>query len=215
MLITKEWLDKYKTVAGGYNKKQINELGVDWPPKKDWKANLAGLDIDPESARKFEVASGKWSVHAEEIKDRKFNGKLLIWTDGACIPNPGIGGWGWLDSNGNSGCGGVQETTNNRMELTAIYEAIRGLPNGQFATVYSDSEYCVKGLTIWHRAWKKKDWIKKDAPRINRDLWIQIDAHTSRLNISFVWVRGHSGNAGNERADELAMMGRNKGIIEE
>ena len=100
------------------------------------------------------------------------------------------------------------------MELIAIYEAIKGLPDGQFATVYSDSQYCVNGLTIWRKAWKKKDWMQKDAPRVNRDLWIQIDPHVSRLNISFVWVRGHNGNAGNERADELAMMGRNKGIIQ-
>ena len=149
-------------------------------------------------------------LNLDEIEGRKASGKLLIWTDGACSPNPGIGGWGWIDSNGNSGCGGELETTNNRMELIAIYEAIRGLPNGQSAIVYSDSQYCVNGLTIWHKAWKKKDWMDRDAPRINRDLWIQIDTHTSRLHISLVWVRGHNGNLGNEKADELALMGRNK-----
>ena len=78
MLITEEWLERYKTPRGGYNKKQINALCMEWPPRKGWKVNLVGLDIDPESARRFEVASGKWSVHPEEIEDRKFSGKLLI-----------------------------------------------------------------------------------------------------------------------------------------
>lgn len=133
---------------------------------------------------------------------------MNIWTDGACWPNPGTGGWGWYRSDGVSDCGGEKGTTNNRMEMTAILEALSKLPDGQNVIVYSDSQYCVKGLTVWRKGWSKKNWMKKGEPMINRDLWMQLEGHVLRLEAKFVWVRGHDGNHGNERADMLAERGR-------
>lgn len=133
---------------------------------------------------------------------------MQIWTDGACEPNPGIGGWGWHRSDGRFECGGESHTTNNRMEMTAILKALAELPDGAVVTVFSDSQYCIKGLTEWRAGWRKKNWMKKGAPMPNRDLWIRLEEHLQRLSVSFEWVRGHSGDPGNERADELAGHGR-------
>lgn len=132
-----------------------------------------------------------------------------IWTDGSCHPNPGTGGWGYARSDGVEACGGERKTTNNRMEMKAILEALNKLPDGHKATVYSDSQYCVKGLTTWRNGWKKKGWRKKGADMPNRDLWIALDGHLERLDISVKWVRGHNGNRMNEKADELANEGKN------
>ena len=137
-----------------------------------------------------------------------------IWTDGACEPNPGRGGWGFLilDEVGRvvqEGCGGEPATTNNRMEMKAILMALRVVPDRSKAVVFSDSRYCVNGLTIWRKGWKRRDWRKKDgAPMPNRDLWLELEAETARVNASFLWVRGHNGDPGNERADALADRGR-------
>lgn len=133
---------------------------------------------------------------------------MEIWTDGACESNPGLGGWGWHRSDGRSACGGEEETTNNRMEMTAILEALRELPDGAHATVYSDSQYCVKGLTSWRHGWKKKNWMKQGKPMPNRDLWIDLEEQLCRLNVSMKWVKGHAGDQGNEKADQLANFGR-------
>lgn len=133
---------------------------------------------------------------------------MQIWTDGACEPNPGLGGWGWHRSDGKSAYGGARDTTNNRMEMTAILEAMRALPDGAEATVRSDSQYCVNGLTIWSAGWARRDWRKKSGPMPNRDLWLALEAEKRRLRVSFVWVRGHNGDRGNEHADALAELGR-------
>jgi ribonuclease HI len=133
---------------------------------------------------------------------------LIIWTDGSCYPNPGTGGWGWCRSDGKERFGGEKRTTNNRMEMTAILQSLIELPDEENVLIYSDSQYCVKGLTEWHKGWKKKNWLKKGLPMINRDLWLSIDEHVSRINVTFKWVRGHSGDKGNERADYLSVIGR-------
>lgn len=133
---------------------------------------------------------------------------IQIWTDGSCYPNPGPGGWGWHRCDGKQGYGGDINTTNNRMEMTAILKSLIELPRGQEVLIYSDSQYCIKGLTEWRKGWKRKNWIKKGEPMINRDLWIDLDQHVERLSITFEWVRGHNGNAGNEYADYLAGLGR-------
>lgn len=133
---------------------------------------------------------------------------MQIWTDGSCEPNPGPGGWGWHRSDGESSCGGTDNTTNNRMEMTAILEALRKLPDGAVAQIFSDSQYCIKGLTTWRAGWKHKNWMKKGEPMLNRDLWTELESQINRVNASFSWVRGHDGDPGNERADELANRGR-------
>lgn len=133
---------------------------------------------------------------------------LVIWTDGSCYPNPGPGGWGWCRSDGKESFGSVRDTTNNRMEMTAILKSLVELPDSEKALIYSDSQYCIKGLTEWRNGWKKKNWIKKGEPMVNRDLWVELDYHVSRLVLTFEWVRGHNGDSGNERADYLALLGR-------
>ncbi len=140
-----------------------------------------------------------------------------VWTDGACEPNPGLGGWGYVmhraDGCRVEDCGGDAETTNNRMELTAILMALKALPDGAVAVIYSDSQYAVNGLTVWGKAWAKRNWHKKDGlPMPNRDLWLALEAQKRRVRATFKWVRGHNGNAGNERADALASAGRAKVI---
>lgn len=137
------------------------------------------------------------------------------WTDGACEPNPGPGGWGYLlhreDGCRIEDCGGERATTNNRMELTAILMALKALPDRAMAVIYSDSQYAVNGLTVWSRGWARREWhTKHGAPMPNRDLWLALEEQKRRVRASFRWVRGHSGNEGNERADALADAGRNK-----
>lgn len=140
---------------------------------------------------------------------------IEVWTDGSCEPNPGPGGWGYSMRRDDGclveDCAGEFETTNNRMEMTAILQSLLILPNKSLVTVYSDSQYCINGLTIWSKNWEKRKWHKKDGSEMpNRDLWLLLDAQKQRLRVQFVWVRGHNGNAGNERADRLANLGRAK-----
>ena len=138
-----------------------------------------------------------------------------VWTDGACEPNPGKGGWGYhiRDRRGEEweDCGGERYTTNNRMELIGILMALKALPDAASAVIYSDSQYCVNGLTSWHAKWVKKDWKRKDGTDMpNRDLWLLLHQENQRVVASYSWVRSHCGNEGNERADRLASQGRAK-----
>ncbi len=138
------------------------------------------------------------------------------WTDGACEPNPGAGGWGYrlISPNGQvvERIGGEPLTTNNRMELTAILEALHALPDGCEVTVISDSRYAVNGLTIWRAGWRRRGWMRKTGPMPNRDLWFALEEQLNRLRVRFQWVRGHSGDEGNERADALANTGRHQAL---
>lgn len=140
---------------------------------------------------------------------------MNIWTDGGCEPNPGAGGFGWVRDDGELFCGGELNTTNNRMEMTAILHALQSLPSGLKVTVHSDSRYCVNGLTTWRAGWKKKNWMKGDKPMLNRDLWLALEEQLNRLRVDFVWVRGHNGDANNEIADRLATEGRMKALAGE
>lgn len=191
-------------------KDEVKKLGARWnPTKKTWY--IAGVeDLTP--FVKWIPREKLKSIKSENIVDEDFEvktaGVLRIWADGACEPNPGPGGWGWHRSDGESRFGGDEETTNNRMEMTAILEALRELPDGKAVIIYSDSQYCVKGLTIWRKGWQKKNWMKKGEPMINRDLWLLLEEQLSRLDVTTKWVKGHNGDAGNEKADELAVRGR-------
>ena len=135
-----------------------------------------------------------------------------VWTDGACEPNPGKGGWGYLirDRRGEEweDCGGERYTTNNRMELIGILMALKALPDAASAVIYSDSQYCVNGLTVWKNGWKRRNWMKQGKAIPNRDLWMLLDAQQCRVRARFEWVRGHDGNPGNERADRMAEAAR-------
>lgn len=139
-----------------------------------------------------------------------------IYTDGACEPNPGSGGWAFIVMRDgveiNSRSGGNLETTNNVMEMTAVLAALEyarlSAFNPDAVTVYSDSQYCVKGCNEWRHGWKSKGWRRGKAELANADLWKAIDAAHEKFPCEIVWVRGHSGIPGNERADELAEEGR-------
>jgi Ribonuclease HI len=136
-----------------------------------------------------------------------------IYTDGACKGNPGPGGWGvWLRSGSHEKelFGGEPSTTNNRMELRAVIEALAALKRPCAVTLHLDSQYVRKGITEWLAGWKAKGWrTASGQPVKNVDLWQQLDALVRERGhrIEWRWVRGHSGHPGNERADALANQG--------
>lgn len=134
-----------------------------------------------------------------------------VYADGACKGNPGPGGWGVLLRHGDRSktlYGGEAETTNNRMELTAVIEALRALKRTSRVAVYTDSQYVQKGITEWLPNWKRRGWkTSAGTPVKNRDLWQTLDDLVSRHEVEWHWVRGHAGHAGNEEADRLANLG--------
>lgn len=139
--------------------------------------------------------------------------QVVIYTDGACKGNPGPGGWGVLLKSANAErelFGGELATTNNRMEMTAVIEALGALKRPCAVTLYMDSQYVLKGLTEWLPGWKAKGWkTASKQPVKNADLWQKLDqlVSTSGHTIDWRWVRGHNGDPGNERADALANRG--------
>lgn len=139
--------------------------------------------------------------------------QVVIYTDGACKGNPGPGGWGVLLQSGPTTkelYGGETGTTNNRMEMMAVIQALAALKRPCAVTLYLDSQYVLKGITEWLPGWKAKGWrTAAKAPVKNAELWQRLDAlvHGAGHKIDWRWVRGHNGDAGNERADALANMG--------
>jgi ribonuclease HI len=136
---------------------------------------------------------------------------VVIYTDGACKGNPGPGGWGaWLRSGTHERelFGGEAETTNNRMELTAVIEALRALKRPCEVALYTDSQYVRQGISDWIQSWKRNGWrTSAKKPVANADLWRALDDESARHTIQWQWVKGHSGDVGNERADALANAG--------
>ena len=133
---------------------------------------------------------------------------IEIYTDGACRGNPGPGGWGALLIRGEHEkelSGAEPLTTNNRMELTAVIQALTALKRPVQARLYTDSEYVRRGISEWLSAWKARGWRTADKkPVKNQDLWEQLDALAARHQIEWRWVPGHAGVPGNERVDRLA-----------
>lgn len=137
---------------------------------------------------------------------------IEIYTDGACKGNPGPGGWGaWLayGEHEREIFGGELLTTNNRMELMAVIRALEALKRPSNVRVYTDSAYVQKGITEWIHNWKKRGWKTGDKkPVKNEELWRELDVLAQKHKIQWIWVKGHAGDIGNERADALA----NKGV---
>lgn len=134
-----------------------------------------------------------------------------IFTDGACRGNPGPGGWGVVLRYGaheKEMCGGERETTNNRMELTAVIRGLEAMKRPITAKVYSDSQYVLKGISEWIHGWKKNGWKTADKkPVKNADLWQLLDSLARQHKLEWIWVKGHAGHPENERADALANRG--------
>jgi ribonuclease HI len=137
-----------------------------------------------------------------------------IWTDGACKGNPGPGGWGVLLKMGSiekTLHGGEPLTTNNRMEMLAVIEALGALKRPCKVLLHVDSQYVMKGMTEWIHGWKQRGWRTADKkPVKNADLWQRMEEEVAKHTITWKWVKGHAGDPGNERADLLA----NRGVEE-
>ncbi len=136
---------------------------------------------------------------------------VIIYTDGACRGNPGPGGWGAVLSYGDHRKelhGGESRTTNNRMELTAAIESLGALTRPSRVSVYTDSTYVKNGIQKWMLNWKRNNWqTALGGPVKNQDLWKALDKLVCRHEVDWHWVKGHSGDPGNERADRLAKRG--------
>lgn len=136
---------------------------------------------------------------------------VKIYTDGACKGNPGVGGWGvLLEMNGKEKelFGGERLTTNNRMELLAVIRALEALTRRCNVQLHTDSKYVQQGITEWIHGWKKNGWrTSARKPVKNDDLWKELDAVSQNHDIEWLWVKGHAGHNGNEKADQLANRG--------
>ena len=137
--------------------------------------------------------------------------RVTIYTDGACSGNPGPGGWGAVLQYGDAKKeinGGTSETTNNRMEMMAAIMALESLKRPMAVDLYTDSTYVRSGITEWLPGWKRRNWrTAAKKPVKNVDLWQRLDSAAAAHQIAWHWVKGHAGNPGNERADELARGG--------
>ena len=134
---------------------------------------------------------------------------MIIYTDGSCHGNPGKGGWAlYCPETGLELSGAEEKTTNNRMELMAAIQALETVKKGNKVVLHTDSTYVKDGLTKWIHGWKKNGWkTAAKKPVKNQDLWMAMDEACQRHDITWKWVKGHAGDEGNERADELARKG--------
>lgn len=138
--------------------------------------------------------------------------RVELYCDGACLGNPGPGGWGYLlrvrasaGAKEKEASGAEAETTNNRMELTAAIRGLEALTQPCLVELISDSQYVVKGIEAWLKDWKRRGWKKADGkPVLNADLWQALDTQLARHHVEARWVRGHAGHTENERVDRLA-----------
>ncbi|TGE02625.1 ribonuclease HI [Methylobacterium nonmethylotrophicum] len=141
--------------------------------------------------------------------------RTIVYADGGCDPNPGPGGWGVVIQAPEGTvelCGGDPQSTNNRMELTAAIRALEHFPEGAAIEMRCDSQYVVKSVTEWIRGWKLKGWRTTTGPVKNVELMQRLDELAARRDVRWVWVKGHAGEAGNERADRLAAQGRRQAL---
>lgn len=131
-----------------------------------------------------------------------------LFTDGACLGNPGPGGYAAIVRRGaqeREFSGGFRRTTNNRMEITAALEALKALNQACTVTFHTDSTYLLRGASEWLPGWKQRGWKRKEGALLNADLWQALDVQLARHDVQWIWVKGHAGHPLNERADRLAV----------
>lgn len=142
---------------------------------------------------------------------------VVVYTDGACRGNPGPGGWGaLLQHHGETLelCGGESNTTNNKMELMGAIKALEELQRPSVVDLHTDSQYVRQGITSWIKGWKKNGWkTSAKKPVKNKELWVRLDALTAKHEVRWHWVKGHAGDPGNERADQLANRGLDEALL--
>jgi ribonuclease HI len=138
--------------------------------------------------------------------------EITIYTDGGADPNPGLGGWACVllfGAHRKELSGAEPDTTNNRMELRAVIEALRALNEPCEVSLFVDSEYVKKGLTLWLANWKRNGWrTASKEPVKNKELWLELEAQCAKHSLSWQWVKGHAGNRENERCDQLVHQAR-------
>lgn len=177
-----------------------------------WGASMARN----ESAGGVEEPGPAFDIQSATV-DLQLAVSAVVHTDGGCEPNPGTGGWGVVIDSALGErrielCGGERSTTNNRMEMTAAIVALTVLPSACATTIVTDSQYLVNGMTKWVAGWRRNGFKKKGTAIPNADLWRTLDALSAGRTVDWRWVRGHNGNALNERADQLATDGRRKAL---
>lgn len=191
---------------------------IDWNKAKKKRPSLSIQDefsgLKTDMAGRYLSGQAPREERRHTAPDRR--PRTVIYTDGACVPNPGSGGWAFVvyfegeeiffDK------GGDRSSTNNRMEIIAVLSAIKWLasnPKHQPATILSDSQYVVKGCVSWRHKWKRNGWLKQDKAEVsNLDLWKGIDVNSVGVSMNIEWVKGHAGILGNERADRLSVEAR-------
>jgi ribonuclease HI len=189
-------------------KKKDNETSM-WLAINDKK-------IQKKAAKKLKRKKNAYRQQSlKHSNSTQMNG-LVVYTDGACEPNPGRGGWAFVvyDSGTeiHSESGGESRSTNNIMEMTAVLRALEWLKENGYSTnvtIYSDSQYVVKGCMLWRHGWRKKGWHRSSGGEVaNVDLWKELSILLDSMKIRVEWCKGHAGITGNERADELSVEGR-------
>lgn len=201
-----EEVEAARTPGGGWTREQLAEWGVSWPPPAGWKKRLA-----EQWQNQRHSAPDGCSADPSPIVE--------IYTDGACDPNPGPGGWGAIlryQDRRKEMHGADIDTTSNRMEMTAAIIALETLTRPSVVHLYTDSQYLRTGITQWIRKWKRNGWTTRGKqPVKNVDLWQRLDAATQRhKHVEWFWIKGHAGHPGNERADELAAQGAQEAAAE-
>ena len=138
---------------------------------------------------------------------------IKIYTDGSCLGNPGSGGWAaiiFLSDKIIKIKGKKKDTTNNQMELMAPIKALKKIPTGEKVQIFTDSNYVKMGITEWIKSWKRNNWKTSNKKKVkNKDLWKELDYLSKKHQIKWFWVKGHSGDAANEEADQLARKAAN------
>ena len=185
------------------------------------KSNRSYIARSDRAGKSASAAYREFFQNRHKAQNNKHvEGAIVVYTDGACHPNPGPGGWAIVivmpDGTVTEYSGNGGHTTNNRMELQAAIAAIEATPQNSAVRIITDSKYVLNGITSWVKNWKRSGWKRKTdegiKPVLNADLWKRLDGLCANRKIAWQWVKGHNGNQHNERADQLATIAARRAI---